>query len=121
MKGKDHRAKMNRKDFSQLLDSIQEEERKVREEGQKEYAHTDSNSFANFERIGLQLNLPREQVLLVYALKHWDGIISWANGHKSQREDIRGRLKDLRMYLALLWGMIEEDETKQTRAATEIK
>jgi hypothetical protein len=100
---------MNLAKFTNLLSHIQQEELKVREEGQKEYAHTDANCFANFERIGIQIGFPREKVLLVYALKHWDGIVAHINGHKSQREDIRGRIKDLRMYMALLWGMIEEE------------
>jgi hypothetical protein len=99
---------MTREEFAVLLDTIQADERAVREAGQKEYAHDESNAFANFERWGKALNLTREQVLLVYAAKHWDGIVAWVNGHRSQREDVRGRLKDLRMYLALLWGMVEE-------------
>src|SRR5688500_16654390 len=101
---------MNKDQFSTLIDSIQISERQVKEDGQKEYAHDDSNVFANFDRVAKSLQLDRKQVLLVYALKHWDGIVSYIGGHKSQREDVRGRIKDLRMYLALLWGMVEEEE-----------
>lgn len=100
---------MTNDQFSQLLSSIQSAELQVREDGHKEYAHDESNVFANFDRVADSLKLDRKQVLLVHALKHWDGIISYINGHKSQREDVRGRIKDLRMYLVLLWGMIEED------------
>ena len=49
---------------------------------------------------------------MVYLLKHIDGISSFVNGHKSQREDVRGRITDVIVYLCLLWGMIEEDENK---------
>lgn len=100
---------MTKDQFSTLLESIQSAECQVREDGQKEYAHDESNVFANFDRVAASLQLDRKQVLLVYALKHWDGIVSYVGGHKSQREDVRGRIKDLRMYLALLWGMVEED------------
>lgn len=101
---------MNKNQFSTLLESIQSAECQVREDGQKEYSHDESNVFANFDRVAASLQLDRKQVLLVYALKHWDGIVSYVGGHKSQREDVRGRIKDLRMYLALLWGMVEEEE-----------
>ena len=82
----------------------------MREAGQKEYARKQDNAFANFERVGDNLDLDRKDVLLVYLLKHIDGISSYVKGHKSQREDIRGRLTDAIVYLCLLWGMVEEDD-----------
>ena len=82
---------------------------KTRESGQKEYAHDEDNVFANFERVANTLNLPREKVLMTYLLKHVDGVVSYVDGHKSQREDVRGRLTDIIVYLMLLWGMIDED------------
>jgi hypothetical protein len=86
----------------------------VRAAGQKEYARKQNNAFANFERIGDNLNLSREKVLLVYLLKHMDGITAHIEGHSSQREDVRGRITDAIVYLCLLWGMIE-DESKKSR------
>ena len=84
----------------------------MRAAGQKEYARKQNNAFANFERIGDNLNLSREKVLLVYLLKHMDGIIAHVDGHSSQREDVRGRITDAIVYLCLLWGMIEDDSEK---------
>tara|TARA_Y100000004_G_scaffold56902_1_gene63309 strand:+ start:3076 stop:3225 length:150 start_codon:yes stop_codon:yes gene_type:complete len=49
-------------------------------------------------------------VLLIYTLKHIDGICSFVEGHKSQREDVRGRITDVIVYLCLLWGMVEEND-----------
>ena len=85
----------------------------MRAAGQKEYARKNSNAFANFERVGKNLDIKREEVLLVYLLKHIDGICSFVKGHKSQREDVRGRLTDAIVYLCLLWGMINEEEEKR--------
>jgi hypothetical protein len=102
---------MNKRQFADLLVTIQRLESEVREAGQAEYAHGEQNCFANFDRISERLGIPPQKVLLTYATKHWDGITAYVNGHKSQREDIRGRIKDLRLYLALLWGMIERDIT----------
>ena len=84
----------------------------MRAAGQKEYARETNNAFANFERVADHIDSTKEKVLMVYLLKHIDGISSFVNGHKSQREDVRGRLTDLTVYLWLLWGMIEESEGK---------
>lgn len=81
----------------------------AREDGQKEYSNGE-DAFSNFEGLARELDMPREKVLWVFAMKHKDGIASWLRGHKSQREDVRGRLKDLIVYLFLLWCMIDERE-----------
>ena len=83
---------------------------KTRKSGQKEYAHKKDNVFANFERIGSALDISREKVLMIYLLKHVDGIKAYVNGYKSQREDVRGRITDVIVYLMLLWGMVEENK-----------
>ena len=103
---------MTQKEMELTMENIFKEIQRMREAGQKEYARKSSNAFANFERIGSNLNLSREKVLLVYLLKHIDGISSYVEGHKSQREDVRGRITDVIVYLCLLWGMSESHETK---------
>jgi hypothetical protein len=87
----------------------------VRAEAQKEYAHDENNAFGNFERVAKDLHLTREQVLMVYLKKHIDGITAHVTGHKTQREPIQGRIKDAMMYLALLWGM--EDENNKPKSS----
>ena len=84
---------------------------KTRNAGQKEYAHNTENVFANFERVAEATDSTREKVLMVYLLKHMDGISAYVKGYKSQREDVRGRIKDSIVYLMLLWAMIEERES----------
>ena len=69
---------------------------------------TEDNVFANFERIADQTGQSKEMILWVYLMKHIDGIASYLRGHKSQREDVTGRLTDAVVYLCILWGMIEE-------------
>lgn len=101
---------MTRQEMATFMDRIYKEEIQVtREDGQKEYAHDEDNAFGNFERTGEDLGLDRETVLWVFAMKHRDGIAAHLNGHTSQREDVTGRIKDLIVYLFLLWGMIEQD------------
>ena len=93
------------------MNSIWNQVQQTRDEGQKEYAHTDNNVFANFDRVGSLLSISSEKTLMVYLLKHIDGITAYLAGHKSQREDVRGRIKDAIVYLMLLWAMIEERES----------
>ena len=77
--------------------------------GQKEYAGGAGDAFGNFHRLVESLGISRKQVLWVYASKHIDGIESYLRGHTSQREDVRGRIKDLTVYLMILWQMIEDE------------
>ena len=96
---------MSRAELSTLIETIFEEVQSIREAGQKEYARDSNNAFANFERIGGLLHKTKEEILMVYLLKHMDGIVSWVEGHKSQREDVTGRIIDAIVYLCLLYGM----------------
>lgn len=96
--------------MAEIMLQMHQEEMKLREAGQKEYAHEESNTFANFERPQEMFNIDRKKVLWVFLQKHLDGIVAYINGHRSQREDVRGRIADARVYLSLLRGMIEEEE-----------
>ena len=82
---------------------------KTRDAGQKEYAQDENNVFANFERIAMAIEIDRETVLMTYLLKHIDGISAYTKGHRSQREDVTGRITDAIVYLMLLWAMVVED------------
>ena len=100
---------MNNKDFESVLnDTILPEIERLRNAGQSEYAREDQDIFANFKRVGKQLNISKEKALMTYFLKHVDGISAWVNGHHSQRESIEGRIGDAIVYLCLLWGMLED-------------
>ena len=98
---------MTKDQFDDLFTSIIDQVKSTRDDGQKEYAHDEVNVFANFERTARQLNTTREKVLMTFLMKHMDGIVAHINGHESQREDIRGRIKDAIVYLTLYWAMVE--------------
>jgi len=100
---------MTQGDMANLMTEIFGECNKFRAAGQKEYAHDEDNAFANFERLAKDLGMDRKMILWVYAMKHRDGIAAYIKGHKSQREDVRGRINDLIVYLCLLRGMIDEE------------
>lgn len=86
----------------------------LRNAGQKEYAGGE-DAFGNFNRLAAKLGIDRKRVLLVYSTKHQDGIDSYIRGHVSQREDVRGRINDLIVYMCLLRGMIDEETSQQNK------
>ena len=92
------------------MDTILKEVVMTRDSGQKEYAHNNNDVFANFNRVAHLLEEDRKKVLMTYMLKHIDGIAAYVKGHKSQREDVTGRITDCIVYLTLLWGMIKEED-----------
>tara|TARA_R110002020_G_scaffold253235_1_gene466976 strand:- start:235 stop:639 length:405 start_codon:yes stop_codon:yes gene_type:complete len=100
---------MNQKQMKQLIKVIFEQCSSTHASGSKEYANDNHNIFANFERVADRLDLSKQEALIVYLLKHIDGIISHVKGHKSQREDVRGRITDAIVYLCILWAMEESD------------
>jgi hypothetical protein len=90
---------------------------KLREAGQKEYAHDEDNAFANFERVSNYLGIDREKVLWTYLQKHLDGIVAFINGHRSQRESVHGRIDDAHVYLELLRAMIIDEGFEMLKKA----
>jgi len=101
---------MTHKEMHKLMDTIIGEVTLTRDQGQKEYAHDEKDVFANFNRVASLLEEDRKKVLMTYMLKHVDGIAAYVKGHKSQRENVTGRITDCMVYLMLLWGMIEEED-----------
>ena len=102
---------MTRDELEAVMDEVFQECHQLYDAGQKEYARGDDNGFANFERVADHLGISREMALLVYAIKHLDGITAYVQGHESQREDVRGRINDLIVYLCILRGMIEAEDS----------
>ena len=101
---------MNREDFDKLTNEIWESIMTTRNQGQNEYARTETDVLANFKRIGDWKDETQESVLMTYLLKHIDGMLSYVSGFTSQREDIRGRITDVMVYCMLFWAMVEESE-----------
>lgn len=97
---------------AKLMDEVFQECNDLRAAGQKEYSRESSNALRNFDDIARELRLEPPMVLWVYAKKHIDGIIAWITGHRSQREDVRGRINDLIVYLILLRAMVEREEVE---------
>jgi len=101
---------MIKEEMNDLMEHIVDEVIRIRNAGQTEYARDLDNVFANFERVASFTGTTREKALLTYMIKHVDGLCAYADGHKSQREDVRGRLTDIKVYANLFRGMVEDNE-----------
>tara|TARA_R100000152_G_C6781773_1_gene217064 strand:- start:3981 stop:4286 length:306 start_codon:yes stop_codon:yes gene_type:complete len=98
---------MKYEEMASLMDNIFEEVKSTRDEGQKEYARSTDDVHANFKRVAELTGQDPKAVIMTYMYKHIDGIAAYIQGHKSQREDVRGRITDTIVYLLLLWGYID--------------
>lgn len=96
-------------ELADVMERMFDECRALRGAGQKEYAGGE-NAFGNFVRLAVELDSTPEKVLWTYAMKHKDGIAAHIRGHTSQREPVRGRIKDLIVYLCILAAMDEKRE-----------
>jgi hypothetical protein len=73
----------------------------------------DEDRLANFRRNALALGLTKEQVLMVYAGKHWDALMQYAKDmgtgkSRVRLETLEGRCDDLIVYMLLLKAMLQE-------------
>lgn len=98
---------MKQKEAEGIFTGLWMDVMELRKQGNKEYAHSE-DTLANFKRVAERTGITPEQVLMVYAEKHIDGIHSYISGHKSQREGVIGRINDLVVYMGLLRCLIEE-------------
>ena len=103
-----------------MKDVFNEEIMLLRKQGQEEYA-SGSDAFYNFKKQGEELDMDPKIVLWVHAMKHKSGIDSYLRGVKSQREDVRGRINDLIVYLFILRGIIEDEDSQEKMLAEKAK
>lgn len=101
-----------RADVARLMEEVFEECKKTHGVANQEYA-LDTDALANFNEVAKDAGISRLSVWYILASKHWRGVASYIRGFKSQRENVRGRIKDLIVYLVLLWAMINDDEEEQ--------
>jgi len=107
---------MTYKEFEVLLNCMHKEEQKIVSTKGVEY--TVGDQLDNFKRIGKEVKcvhcgeeVGAKVVLWIYLKKHLDGLLSYINKDKELSEEtVIGRLKDARVYLALLRGLIYEEK-----------
>ena len=105
---------MKKSEFDKIFRGMIKEVKSTRDCGQKEYAHTEDNVFANFERVAEGLNISREQALMVYVLKHVDAICNDAKtGVQVSDETVMSRAIDVCNYMILYTSLKKEPQPNE--------
>jgi hypothetical protein len=99
---------MTFEEFDKVLDAMIAEEREIGKTKAVEY--TQGDRLDNFKRLAKELGVDPKIVLWVYLKKHLDSIASYIRTNKTYSEPIEGRIKDARVYLSLLRGLVEEEK-----------
>lgn len=76
-----------------------------------EYAGTE-DKLANFKKTAVECGLDPMQVLYIFMNKHYNAIQSYIRNKKVFSEPIVGRIRDCQLYLALLEGLVLEENEK---------
>lgn len=115
---------MTFENFERLLDIMIKEEKEIGITKGKEY--TQGDRLDNFKRIAIELNISPKQALWVYLKKHLDSIVHFIKVDAKSAtlpilsEPIEGRIKDARVYLSLLRGLIAEDKLEENKTKDSI-
>jgi len=98
---------MIKKTFIELLKLMHQEEIKEWERKNSDYA-SEIDCLSNFKEEGKTLDLSSEIILGVYLNKHLSAIKKYIKTKKLESEPIEERIKDARLYLALLNALISD-------------
>lgn len=102
---------MDKKQFKELLDNTHKTLVNLTAGKGEEYSR-DSDQLANFKRQAEELNATPEKILMVYLNKHLDAIKSFVKTGKVYSEPIEGRIDDAILYLILLKGIVQDDQSR---------
>lgn len=101
---------MTFEEFDNLVSKMQQEELQIGLSKAKEY--TQGDRLDNFKRLAAEVDITPKTVLWVYLKKHLDSIARYIKTNEVLSEPIEDRIKDARVYLALLRGLVEEEKVK---------
>ena len=115
---------MTYEEFDRLLDVMRKEEDEIGNTKAREYTRGDR--LDNFKRLAQELGVSPKQVLWIYLKKHLDSISNYikidakSGAAPVLSEPIEGRIKDARVYLSLLRGLIAEEISDELTLRKEI-
>jgi len=94
--------------FLALMDRMHEEEKGEHGRKSADYADREGrNILRNFDDDAAELQIPPEFDLWIFLNKHLRAIRNYCRHGSTTSEGIEGRIKDARIYLALLRAMVE--------------
>lgn len=101
---------MTKDRFKGLLDEMESSEHVTILGKGEEYTRGQADRLASFKEIASFAGVTPKQVCMIFMTKHWQGLAHFvATGQVKSDEDVTGRIMDLRVYLALMRAIIEEE------------
>jgi len=106
---------MLQKEFEKLLIETIEKENVLLLGKGKEYAEGNNDRLYNFKDAALRLGLNPLQIWFVYFSKHHSSLVSFLKNNNKvfSGETIQGRIHDMRNYLVLFLGLLEDMENER--------
>lgn len=104
-------------EFKELLDLMEGEEHATILGKGEEYTRSQADRLASFKEIASFAGVQPKQVCMIFMAKHWQGLANFvATGKIKSNEDVTGRIMDLRVYLALMRAIIQEERAAKPAA-----
>ena len=99
---------MTHEEYDVMYKKMYEEECSIHKTKGKEYS-TDADRLANFKKLAEETGVSDVCVCWIFLKKHLDSIASFVRtGKEFSEESIYSRIKDARIYLALMRALIED-------------
>lgn len=101
---------MLKTEFKTLLDKMEQEEHETILGKGEEYTRSQADRLASFKEIASFAGVSPKQVCMIFVAKHWQALANFvATGKTKSSEPIEGRIMDIRVYMALMRAIIQEE------------
>ena len=108
---------MLKTEFKELLDVMEDEEHDTILGKGEEYTRSQADRLSSFKEIASFAGVTPKQVCMIFVAKHWQALANFvATGKTKSNEPIEGRIMDIRVYMALMRAIIQE-ESSPTKVA----
>lgn len=88
-----------------LFRMFQHDETELQRRKCADYADVENDVLSNFKEAGREADIHTLQAWFTYWYKHYTAIRSFVRGHHNQTDSLYERIRDLRIYLVLLYAL----------------
>lgn len=112
---------MTKSDFARMLTDMEAEERNIVVTKGSEYTHGHDDRLVSFKETARFSGVEPLQVCMIYLNKHYQGLANFVKtGNVLSDEDVYSRIMDLRVYLALMRALIQEERESRSDLEPEL-
>lgn len=109
---------MTQDEFKLLLSAMEDDEHAVVLGKGQEYTRGQKDRLSSFYEIASFAGVTPKQVCMIFMAKHWQALAHFvATGTTKSNEGVDGRIMDLRVYLALMRALIQDEPERKAAFA----